>query len=214
MRWKVFWSFLVGLALLGWGGSGLAVTQFSKDVTNPKVRELNKKCMMCHLKENKSLVFQWQESPHAAAKEGPVGCYTCHAADKGDPLGYNHEGAFIKTLITPKDCSYCHEREYKEYTNSHHATAGQIMASLDNVLGEIICSAPAEAVTKWGLPATAAKADAQNACWQCHGSVVKVLRDKNGKILRNKEGAPQFDPSTWPNSGMGRINPDGTKGGL
>ncbi|WP_297058321.1 multiheme c-type cytochrome [Thermosulfurimonas sp.] len=212
MRWKVFWSGLVALLLLGLGGPAGAVTQFSKDVTNPKVRELNKKCMMCHLKENKSLVFQWQESPHAAAKEGPVGCYTCHAANPGDPLGYKHEGAFIKTLITPKDCSYCHPREFKEFENSHHATAGQIMASLDNLLGEVVCSAPAEAVKKWGLPAYAAKADAQNACWQCHGSVVKVLRDKKGNIIRTKEGAPRFDPSTWPNSGMGRINPDGTKG--
>ena len=212
MRW-CFKLLALTMGLL-WGLSGLslAVTQFSKDVTNAKVKELNKKCMMCHLKENKSLVLQWQESPHAAAKEGPIGCYTCHAADPGDPIGYQHEGAFIKTLMTPKDCSYCHKREYTEYTNSHHATAGQILASLDNLLGEVVCSAPAEAMKRWGLPETFAKADAANGCWQCHGSVVKVMKDKAGKPLKNKVGAPQFDPMTWPNSGMGRINPDGTKG--
>ena len=37
-------------------------------------------------------------------------------------------------------------------------------------------------------------------CFQCHGSTVKVLPD--GK----------FDPATWPNTGIGRINPDGSAG--
>ena len=37
-------------------------------------------------------------------------------------------------------------------------------------------------------------------CKQCHGSIVKIL--PNGKV----------DPTTWPNTGIGRINPDGSKG--
>jgi hypothetical protein len=43
-------------------------------------------------------------------------------------------------------------------------------------------------------------AAAVNGCWQCHGTVVKV--NKDGKL----------DPATWPNTGMGRINPDGSEG--
>ena len=43
-------------------------------------------------------------------------------------------------------------------------------------------------------------AAAVNGCWQCHGSEVKVL--PNGKL----------DPATWPNTGIGRINPDGSRG--
>jgi len=43
-------------------------------------------------------------------------------------------------------------------------------------------------------------AAAVNGCWQCHGSQVKVLED--GKL----------DPATWPNTGIGRINPDGSEG--
>ncbi|MCB1035993.1 MAG: hypothetical protein KDD47_19380 [Acidobacteria bacterium] len=39
-----------------------------------------------------------------------------------------------------------------------------------------------------------------NGCWQCHGSEVKILDD----------GRP--DPKTWPNAGVGRKNPDGSKG--
>jgi hydroxylamine dehydrogenase len=45
-----------------------------------------------------------------------------------------------------------------------------------------------------GLPAVNA------GCRQCHGSEVKIGED----------GRPT--PDTWPNTGMGRINPDGSKG--
>ena len=110
-------------------GAAFALTQESFDVKNPKNIEMNKKCITCHLKENKSLVLQWENSAHAAAKEGQIGCYNCHAADKGDEMGYNHEGAFIKAILSPSDCAKCHEPEAREMAISHHATAGEIMAS-------------------------------------------------------------------------------------
>ncbi len=67
---------------------------------------------------------------------------------------------------------------------SHHSKAGQILASLDNLLGEVV-----------GGPA------AVNAgCRQCHGGVVEI----------GKDGKPT--PGTWPNTGIGRINPDGSAG--
>ncbi len=190
------------MTLLGFfcAGSALALTQESFDVKNPKVQEMNKKCITCHLKENKSLVLQWEASAHAAAKEGQVGCYNCHAADKGDELGYQHEGAFIKAILSPNDCAKCHEPEAKEMAISHHATAGEIMASLDNMLAEVV----------GGMPNN--PGNMVSGCWQCHGSIVAPKRDADGKLLRSKTDAPQMDHNTWPNSGIGRINPDGTKG--
>ncbi len=103
--------------------------------------------------------------------------------------------------IEAKDCARCHVREYEEFSRSHHARAGGILASLDNVLAEKAA----------GMPGN--KADAVNGCWQCHGSIVKMVRDENGEIVRSgKEGKPVIDPTTWPNSGMGRLNPDGSAG--
>ncbi len=180
-------------------GPALATTKKSMNTQDESNKEINVKCVNCHLKENNSLVQQWKHSPHAAAQDGQVACYTCHAADEGDITGYVHEGAFIKSIQTPKDCGYCHEREMKEQQNSHHAAAGQIMASLDNVLGEVICSLED-------------KADAANGCWQCHGSNLTVLTDDSGKTLKNEFGAVMFDPLTYPNSGVGRLNPDGFAG--
>jgi hydroxylamine dehydrogenase len=56
------------------------------------------------------------------------------------------------------------------------------------------------------------KANMHSGCWQCHGSVVALKRDKDGNTLRSKTDAPQMDYTTWPNTGIGRINPDGSKG--
>ena len=42
--------------------------------------------------------------------------------------------------------------------------------------------------------------------------MVLLSRDKDGQVLRSKTDAPQVDHDTWPNSGIGRINPDGSKG--
>ncbi|MBZ0170942.1 MAG: hypothetical protein K8E66_01045, partial [Phycisphaerales bacterium] len=97
----------------------------------------------------------------------------------------------------PKDCSKCHSKEVEEFLGSHHAKAGRIMGSLDNILAEVV-EGNKMMVTP-GHP-EGVSAAAVNGCWQCHGSEVKVL--PNGKL----------DPATWPNSGIGRINPDGTEG--
>ena len=87
-------------------------------------------------------------------------------------------------IVSPKDCGGCHQKEVDQQKGSHHAKAGEILASLDNFLGSVLGGPPAVAV----------------GCFQCHGSTVKVL--PNGK----------FDPATWPNTGIGRINPDGSAG--
>ncbi len=113
-----------------------------------------------------------------------VDCYSCHRAQEGDPAAFDHYDYRIAVIVTPNYCAGCHAQETKEFAASHHARAAQFIGSLDNVLGEIVEGGPA----------------AQNGCRQCHGSEVVSLG--NGK----------FDPATWPNSGIGRVNPDGSRG--
>lgn len=119
----------------------------------------------------------------AHAKNG-VDCYTCHQAEETAPDALKHYGYTVHILVTPKNCGTCHPRQVKETTGSHHADAGNILDSLDNYLGEVVAGPPAVAT----------------GCFQCHGSKIKVLSD--GKL----------DPATWPNTGIGRINPDGSLG--
>jgi len=113
-----------------------------------------------------------------------VDCFSCHEAAAKDPAAFEHYGHRIAVIVTPNYCSRCHKAEAAEFEESHHSKAAQFIGSLDNMLGEVVEGGPAAA----------------NGCRQCHGSEVKYVGD--GK----------FDPATWPNSGIGRVNPDGSKG--
>jgi hypothetical protein len=124
-----------------------------------------------------------QWNASAHAKAG-VDCYSCHKANANDPAAFDHYGQKIAVIVTPNYCGSCHAKELAQFEKSHHAAAAQFIGSLDNMLGEVVEGGPA----------------AINGCRQCHGSEVKYTGD--GK----------FDPDTWPNSGIGRVNPDGSKG--
>lgn len=139
------------------------------------------KCMACHASVSPGIVEQWKSSRHF---ESDVGCLMCHQAEAGDKDAFEHNGETIAVIVSPLDCSGCHSKEYEEQKGSHHAKAGQILGSLDNLLGEVVGGPPA----------------VNAGCRQCHGSQVEIGPD----------GHPTKE--TWPNTGMGRINPDGSSG--
>jgi hypothetical protein len=167
----------VALAL----SSSAVLAQAPKKAAGGETRDQNQTCFQCHVSIMPGLAEEWHASSHA---QNGVGCYDCHRAEKTRVDAFDHNGATIAVIVTPKDCGRCHQKEVDEQKGSHHAKAGEILASLDNYLGEVIGGAPAVAV----------------GCLQCHGSTVKAL--PNGK----------FDPATWPNTGIGRINPDQSAG--
>jgi hypothetical protein len=147
----------------------------------PAAADQPEACVTCHAQINPGLVGQWQASKHAAAG---VECSFCHGREQGEVDAFEHHGSYIATIVTPKNCGRCHEKEFDEQKGSHHAKAGQILGSLDNYLGVVIGGQPA--------------VDA--GCRQCHGSEVRLGPDKR----------PTKD--TWPNTGVGRLNPDGSAG--
>ncbi|MCA9456028.1 MAG: cytochrome C552 [Nitrospiraceae bacterium] len=150
---------------------------YGKDWGNPEGEE----CVLCHRKHTPGLYQEWNQSMHG---QRGVNCLDCHQADGKDKDGFRHKGQLISILVTPKDCARCHTTEFQEMDGSHHSKAGEILASFDNLLGEVV-----------GGP------EAVNAgCKQCHGSTIEIGED--GKPLA----------TTWPNTGIGRINPDGSKG--
>jgi len=168
------------------------------DAPPEEMSEETKECVKCHKKNNPGITQQWGASKHYRAK---VGCYECHQADEGDVDAYIHDDEKVKKnisiIVSPKDCENCHAKEVKQNSESHHVKAGRIMASLDNLLAEVV-EGNSAFVTE-GFP-DGNSAAAVVGCWQCHGSQVKVLKDG------------QLDPATWPNTGIGRINPDGSEG--
>ena len=168
----------MGFAALMWWGGHDALAQPPRATWGA---EEGRECIQCHTTQNVGLVEEWRLGVHG---QKGVNCFDCHRAEKGDPDAFDHEGELIAVIVSPKDCARCHQKEVDEQKGSHHAKAGQILASLDNFLGEVVGGPPAVAV----------------GCFQCHGSTIRVLPE--GK----------FDPETWPNTGIGRINPDGSWG--
>ena len=148
---------------------------------------INKECLDCHIKETPSIVAEWKKSRHNV-KDGAT-CYDCHQAKEGEPAAYKHRDhdgkpMFIQNIVTPKRCATCHEKEVAQQQRSHHAKAGRILASLDGILGEVIGGPQAVNL----------------GCRQCHGSVVEL----------DATHRPTYQ--TWPNTGIGRVNPDGSLG--
>ncbi len=151
-------------------------------------------CIQCHQKESPAVVQQWGASKHFRAK---VGCYECHVARAGEPDAFMHYKQRISVIVSPRDCAVCHPTEVREFSDSHHAQGGKILGSLDNVLAEVVEGNHGFVTSSFKNGVSAA---AVSGCWQCHGTEVKVL--KGGKL----------DPATWPNTGIGRLNPDGSRG--
>lgn len=144
-------------------------------------------CIKCHELKTPGLFKMWRSGRMGQAG---VNCYDCHRAEKaseegpGDPDGYDHRGFWVATIVSPKDCARCHKVQFDQQQPSHHAKGADILNSLDNYLGTVLGGGAAVAI----------------GCRQCHGSNIKVLED--GRL----------DPTTWPNTGIGRYNPDGSKG--
>ncbi len=141
------------------------------------------KCVTCHKEESPGLYRQWYDSKHA---EHNVTCLECHTAKSTEPDAFEHEGFTIATLVSPNDCARCHEKIADEVGGSYHATAGEILDSKDAYLAH----------------AAGGKPVAIAGCESCHGARVQIDPDSPNKLAAD----------SWPNSGIGRINPDGSKG--
>ena len=188
---KVLMLAIIACFLLAGTSTFAAITK----INIPRgISKISMECIECHKETTVNIYQEWGRSKHFRAN---IGCYECHQANPEDVDAFNHEEYYISIIVSPKDCGKCHEKESEEFLNSHHSKAGRIMGSLDNVLAEVVEGN--RGMKTEGFP-DGISAAAVNGCWQCHGSVVKVLKDGT------------LDPATWPNTGMGRVNPDGTEG--
>ncbi|MCK6473218.1 MAG: hydroxylamine oxidoreductase [Planctomycetes bacterium] len=228
--------FLVSLVLVQWREVQRREHEAGRGEAAIPVPASSQACVDCHGKGTPGIVAHWTGSTHA---EKGVGCVDCHQAEKGDADGFEHYGAHIATIVTPLDCSRCHKTEYEEFAHSHHAQGGKILASLDNFLAETVEGhrAPFNPHSPTpGMEVTQVNgmASAFSGCQQCHGSKVGFQSTDGGvitlddlkpgpdgkptvpeaveRIKKDGTGRPLFHASTWPNTGIGRLNLDGSKG--
>jgi hydroxylamine dehydrogenase len=174
---------LLCVAWWKWGFSWRAVPPPRGETNGVALSEESAHCIDCHTSNGfmTAQIAEWERSVHA---EQQVGCYECHQAEPGEVDALDHNGYVISVLVSPRDCAACHVGEAEQFAASRHSQGGDILDSLDNVLGEQV----------EGVAATVL------GCQQCHGAPVDVAADGT------------LSPASWPNTGIGRINPDGSRG--
>lgn len=209
--------FVFGVAMLALSLSLLASAQNEQtdkagqkeamvEANFPKVKEFRmergmtkeaRACIECHKAESPGIFADWAMSRHASAN---ITCLDCHQAQETDAdvskrhykqyersdnkWGTAEYRAPVAAVVTPKDCSRCHPDEVKQYSKSKHANTLEIIWKIDYWLNE-------------GLNNTIERT---SGCFRCHGTVIEL--DDKGDII----------PATWPNTGVGRLNLDGSLG--
>jgi hypothetical protein len=224
--------FFAGGVLLGL----LFFTAMAWPLSGAPLSEESEACLDCHVAATPGIVAGWKKgrmarmTPEAAMKRPPseqrisvnkppekmgkvvVGCAECHTMN---PLKhkdtFEHNGYSVHVVVTPGDCAACHPKEVEQY-------GGNLMShAYGNLQGNSLYRSLADATnglqTFENMKITHAKPDPQmdaDACLYCHGTKVEV---KGFKTLDTPDGEMDFPVLTgWPNQGVGRINPDGTKG--
>jgi hypothetical protein len=228
--------FLLSIVLVQWMETARKAEEAGIRPPHVSVPASSRECVECHAEENPGIIAHWEGSTHA---EKGVGCIECHRATMEEADSYLHHGAQIATVVTPRDCARCHDHEAAEFAQSHHSSAGNILASLDNFLAETVEGArltfnPHSPTPGKAVDVVNGFASAQSGCQQCHGARV-ALEGRDGapitvddlqpdadgrptnldavaRIIRDENGRPRLVAGTWPNTGIGRLNLDGTRG--
>jgi hypothetical protein len=226
---QIVGNLIVCLALLSSGAQGQAESE-------PALSEASEACIDCHAAFHPGIVEGWQQSRHAivtpatalraeplarkvSAEEIPgdlrevvVGCAECHMTNpEGHPDTFDHMGYAIHTVVTPKDCAVCHPTEASQFDENIMAWAHDNLMRNDLYLDlttSILGTQKLEGAHMRTYPAN----DTTNAdaCLSCHGTKVGVTGIETRETVLGELDFPIL--TGWPNQGVGRINPDRSRG--
>ncbi|GAB4262237.1 multiheme c-type cytochrome [Deferrisoma sp.] len=214
----------VGLAALGaWAG-------------DPPVSDDTDTCIGCHEEVTPGIVADWRRSRHShvtpaeglgrpelerrvSAAEVPerlrdvvVGCAECHTQNPDAHADtFEHNGYEVHIVVTPADCATCHPVEREEYGRNLMANAH------DNLMANGLYAHLVAAVngpTSFDGEGLAVREPDEltnaDSCLACHGTRVTVDGTETRETAMGEMEFPRL--RGWPNQGVGRVNPDGTRG--
>ncbi|MDY6821053.1 MAG: multiheme c-type cytochrome [Deferribacterota bacterium] len=214
----------------------ILVAFFFTSNTYASISKETQTCLSCHSTVTPGIVADWKKSRHStispeeATKKPPlkrrvsskdipdhvkgnvVGCYECHALNPDTHKDtFNHNGFKIHVVVTPKDCATCHSQEVLEYSKNIMSNAHNNLLK-NPVYHNLVDTSDGVQVFD-GNDTIYKPADEEtiaDSCAYCHGTKVEV---KGLKKIKTDFGEMEFPIlSGWPNQGVGRINPDGSKG--
>jgi hydroxylamine dehydrogenase len=200
------------------------------------ISEATEECISCHLSVYPGILAEWEKSLHAkispkealkksqlerrvSADKVPdelaqtaVGCAECHTMNptKHEDT-FEHEGYKVHVVVTPEDCAVCHPTEAKQYGQNlmSHAYGNLKNNPVYHSLADSVNGVQSFEDMKTTLREPDAETEAES-CYYCHGTVVEVKGKRTRKTVMDEMVFPVL--SGWPNQGVGRINPDGSKG--
>jgi len=180
-------------------------------------------CLSCHEAVSPGIVQSWRLGKHAFAG---ISCAACHTGKTNDPSAGGHFGFNVTSVPSPNYCARCHAQEVRQNSRSKHAWTAFIghlkpyyqkarSMGLDPFSQETAKRLDPDALAKRtvsplfpdsGVLKMAGLLDRPDyehnninlGCAQCHGTFVVVAEDGTLK--------------GWPNTGIGRVNPDGSLG--
>jgi hypothetical protein len=193
-------------------------------------------CIACHSIATPGVVGGWRLSRHSHTtpaagmarrplerrisatsvpdklRDVAVGCYECHGLNTADHQDhFEHFGFTINVVVSPKDCATCHPVEQQQFAESKKAYA------LDNLERNplfqlLVDTATSGQMVRAGhLTATGATPNSRNeGCYNCHGTRIEVQGMRTVNAGDVEVTVPKL--KGWPNNGVGRINPDGSRG--
>ena len=214
-----------------------AISVLAASPSNKKfISDDTQNCLDCHREVSPGLVKDWETSRHAQMTPGEglkkprlgrrvstdkipapltgklVGCAECHtlkAAAHKDT--FEHNGYQVHTVVTKEDCAVCHAEEVKQY--GHNLMANAYGNLMNNPVYRSLTEDVNASGSFRGGHLNLTKPDAQtgaDSCLFCHGTVVEVKGFKSRNTPQGEMSFPVL--SGWPNQGVGRINPDGSRG--
>lgn len=202
----------------------------------PLISEDTNACLECHSMVFPAIFSDWKKSrmsritPAEAMKQPEmrrristdkipealrdrvVGCAECHTLNaQSHKDSFEHNGYQVHVVVSPEDCATCHPFERKEYDQNlmAHAYGNLMNNTLYRSLAASVNDIPS--FSKGHLSFQPANDETQaDSCLFCHGTVVK----RTGTVKKETDFGEMTLPvlSGWPNQGVGRVNPDGSKG--
>lgn len=204
--------------------------------TRAPVSETTEVCLGCHSSINPGMVESWAGSRHAAItpeqalevtgnarkvsaenipeslRKTAVGCAECHMLNtEAHPDTFEHNGYFVHTVVSPRDCAVCHPVEVEQYGRNIMAHARKNLAE-NPVFQDLERQTIGKPVIEEGRVEfeAADTATREEACFHCHGTQVMVTGTETRDTILGEMNFPVL--SGWPNQGSGRVNPDNTLG--
>jgi len=201
-----------------------------------ELSEATQTCLSCHVSVLPGIHGDWLKSKHSRTRPSEamgkgelerrfsansipeelahvvVGCAECHTLNpESHPDTFEHNGFKVHTLVSPRDCSVCHPVEASQFEQNLMSRAH------GNLMGNPLYAALANSINgpqavKDGalLQREPEELTQSDSCLACHGTKVQV----GPRMTRETSiGSMEFPALRgWPNQGVGRINPDGTRG--